>query len=151
MVPRVLRRSLALVLLLSVLPLLAQVRRGQQQEPLTREQQTQQDRARDLAEFVKANYTKSEYRIPVRDGVYLFTAVYVPKDASATNICTKSNDLGTTFTEPADYAGIAAAAGGAKPFTVRHPDEIEAALADAVKTVKEEGRCAVLDVWLPHL
>jgi uncharacterized protein len=31
-------------------------------------------------EFVKANYTKYEYRIPMRDGVKLFTAVYVPKD-----------------------------------------------------------------------
>jgi hypothetical protein len=31
---------------------------------------------------VKANYTKYEYRIPMRDGVHLFTAIYVPKDAS---------------------------------------------------------------------
>ncbi len=31
---------------------------------------------------VKANYTKYEYRIPMRDGVHLFTAVYVPKDSS---------------------------------------------------------------------
>ncbi|ABF41821.1 peptidase S15 [Candidatus Koribacter versatilis Ellin345] len=29
---------------------------------------------------VKAHYTKYEYRIPMRDGVRLFTAVYVPKD-----------------------------------------------------------------------
>ena len=33
-------------------------------------------------EFVKANYTKYEYRIPMRDGKRLFTAVYVPKDDS---------------------------------------------------------------------
>jgi putative CocE/NonD family hydrolase len=33
-------------------------------------------------EFVRANYTKFEYRIPMRDGVKLFTAVYVPKDDS---------------------------------------------------------------------
>jgi uncharacterized protein len=31
---------------------------------------------------VKAHYTKYEYRIPMRDGVHLFTSVYVPKDAS---------------------------------------------------------------------
>jgi len=31
---------------------------------------------------VKAHYTKFEYRIPMRDGVHLFTSVYVPKDAS---------------------------------------------------------------------
>lgn len=33
---------------------------------------------------VKANYTKYEYRIPMRDGVRLMTAVYVPKDQSQT-------------------------------------------------------------------
>jgi putative CocE/NonD family hydrolase len=31
---------------------------------------------------VKAHYTKYEYQIPMRDGVKLFTAVYVPKDSS---------------------------------------------------------------------
>ena len=33
-------------------------------------------------EYVKAHYTKYEYRIPMRDGIRLFTAVYVPKDNS---------------------------------------------------------------------
>jgi putative CocE/NonD family hydrolase len=31
---------------------------------------------------LRATYTKYEYRIPMRDGVRLFTAVYVPKDSS---------------------------------------------------------------------
>lgn len=31
---------------------------------------------------VKEHYTKYEFRIPMRDGVHLFTAVYVPKDSS---------------------------------------------------------------------
>ena len=35
-------------------------------------------------EAVLAGYTKYEYRIPMRDGVKLFTAVYVPKDDSQT-------------------------------------------------------------------
>jgi putative CocE/NonD family hydrolase len=35
-------------------------------------------------DYVKAHYTKFEYRIPMRDGVKLFTAVYVPKDDSRT-------------------------------------------------------------------
>jgi len=39
--------------------------------------------AQSLAE-VKANYTKYEYRIPMRDGKRLFTAVYVPKDQGQT-------------------------------------------------------------------
>jgi len=34
-------------------------------------------------EQVKAHYTKYEYRIPMRDGKRLFTAVYVPKDQGA--------------------------------------------------------------------
>ena len=33
-------------------------------------------------DYVKANYTKFEYRIPMRDGIHLFTSVYVPKDQS---------------------------------------------------------------------
>ena len=32
--------------------------------------------------YIKEHYTKYEYRIPMRDGVRLFTAVYIPKDAS---------------------------------------------------------------------
>jgi putative CocE/NonD family hydrolase len=35
-------------------------------------------------DYVKAHYTKYEYRIPMRDGKKLFTSVYVPKDASQT-------------------------------------------------------------------
>ena len=33
-------------------------------------------------ETVKANYTKHEFEIPMRDGVKLYTAVYTPKDTS---------------------------------------------------------------------
>ncbi len=33
-------------------------------------------------DYVKSHYTKYEYRIPMRDGVRLFTSVYVPKDDS---------------------------------------------------------------------
>jgi putative CocE/NonD family hydrolase len=35
----------------------------------------------EAADAVRARYTKYEYRIPMRDGVRLFTSVYVPKDA----------------------------------------------------------------------
>jgi putative CocE/NonD family hydrolase len=38
--------------------------------------------AQELADFVKANYTKYEYQVPMRDAKRLFTSVYVPKDAS---------------------------------------------------------------------
>jgi len=35
-------------------------------------------------EYVKSNYTKHESYIAMRDGVRLFTAVYIPKDHSQT-------------------------------------------------------------------
>ena len=41
------------------------------------------DTGKQLA-YTRAHYTKYEYRIPMRDGVKLFTNVYVPKDASQT-------------------------------------------------------------------
>jgi len=31
-------------------------------------------------DYVRENYTKFEYRIPMRDGIKLFTSVYIPKD-----------------------------------------------------------------------
>src|SRR3954463_3511360 len=38
----------------------------------------------ELKDYIRANYTKYEYQIPMRDGAKLFTAVYVPKDDSRT-------------------------------------------------------------------
>jgi putative CocE/NonD family hydrolase len=43
--------------------------------------QEKSDAAKEL-EYNRAHYTKYEYRIPMRDGVKLFTAVYAPKDHS---------------------------------------------------------------------
>lgn len=42
------------------------------------DQMTQQQR--ELAEYIKSNYTKREVSIPMRDGMKLFTAIYEPKD-----------------------------------------------------------------------
>ncbi len=41
-----------------------------------------QSRAEAVEYDVKEHYTKYEYGIPMRDGVHLFTSIYVPKDAS---------------------------------------------------------------------
>ncbi len=38
--------------------------------------------AQDDAAYIKANYTKHEYQIPMRDGKKLFTSVYIPNDQS---------------------------------------------------------------------
>ena len=40
--------------------------------------QGQQPQPRDAAEFFKTHYSKHEYRIPMRDGVKLYAAVYTP-------------------------------------------------------------------------
>lgn len=41
-----------------------------------------QQRPNEDSLFIRNNYQKYEYQIPMRDGTKLFTAVYVPKDAS---------------------------------------------------------------------
>ena len=43
----------------------------------------QQPPAQPEEDYVRAHYTKYEFRIPMRDGKRLFTAVYVPKETSA--------------------------------------------------------------------
>jgi putative CocE/NonD family hydrolase len=45
---------------------------------------TKSDTQTELHDYIKSHYTKYEYMIPMRDGVKLFTAVYVPKDDSQT-------------------------------------------------------------------
>ena len=44
--------------------------------------QLSQQEQRDLAEYIRNNYTKREVRIPMRDGVKLFAEVYEPKNKS---------------------------------------------------------------------
>ncbi len=63
----------------------------------------------------------------------------------------RANDIGVSFDPPPDYAGIAAAAGGALARKVTTIAEAKAALEEAMVAVKQEKRCAVIDAWLPHL
>ena len=44
--------------------------------------QTPPDKTKEQAEYTRSHYTKFDYRIPMRDGVKLFTTVYAPKDAA---------------------------------------------------------------------
>jgi hypothetical protein len=41
--------------------------------------------ARQQLEYTRAHYTKYDYRIAMRDGIRLFTTVYIPKDTSHNN------------------------------------------------------------------
>lgn len=63
----------------------------------------------------------------------------------------RANQLDTSFDPAPDYAGIATAAGGAWGRQVRDPAEIDAAIVEGLRVVREEKRCAVLDIWLDHL
>jgi len=62
----------------------------------------------------------------------------------------RADHLDTSFEPAPDYAGIAAAAGGAWGRRVKAAAEVDEALAEALRVVRDEKRCAVLDVWLPH-
>src|SRR6185503_18619452 len=53
-----------------LVPLLFAVASGRAQEPS------------ELESYIRLHYTKQEHMIPMRDGVKLFTAVYLPRDTT---------------------------------------------------------------------
>ena len=57
-------------------------------------------------------------------------------------------DVNIAFDPVPDYSGIAAAAGGSYARKVEKVEEVEAAIAEGLRVVREEKRCAVLDVVL---
>ena len=63
----------------------------------------------------------------------------------------RAKAIGVEFDPAPDHAAIAAAAGGAWARKIERPEEVEAALAEALKVVRDEKRCAVLNVQIPHL
>ena len=95
------------------------------------------------------------YRTPFLQIVYnnrgwkapKFSALAVHPDGFAS----RAEDLDLSFDPPPDYAGVAAAAGGAFARAVKRPQDVEAAIAEGLRVVLEERRCAVIDVWLSHL
>ncbi len=63
----------------------------------------------------------------------------------------RANDLDVSFDPPPDYAGIAAAAGGALALTVRRPEELAGAVAEGFRVLRAERRPVLLDVWIARL
>jgi len=47
-----------------------------------RERTEEERKAAEVRDYIRANYTKSEYLVPMRDGVRLFVSLYAPKDSS---------------------------------------------------------------------
>ncbi len=91
--------------------------------------------------FLQVVYNNRGWKAPK------FSALAVHPDGYAS----RAADIDVSFDPPPDYAAIAVAAGGAHGRTLRHPREVEDAIAEAVRIVRDEGRCAVLDAWLPPL
>lgn len=85
--------------------------------------------------FLQVIFNNKGWRAPR----YSATAVHPEGLAS------RGDDIGVSFEPPPDYAGIAAAAGGAHAERIRRPEEVVPALERAVRAVREEGRCAVVD------
>ena len=88
--------------------------------------------------FLTVVYNNGGWRAPK------FSALAVHPDGYAA----RAEDLGLTFEPAPDYGGIAAAAGGAFARKVQRPEEVDAAIAEALDAVRVEKRAAVLDVML---
>jgi acetolactate synthase-1/2/3 large subunit len=91
--------------------------------------------------FLQVVYDNGGWKAP------RFSALAVHPDGYAS----RANDIGVAFDPAPDYSAIAAASGGAHARKVERPDEVEEAVAEAVRIVREERRSAVLDVCLEHL
>ncbi len=63
-------------------------------------------------------------------------------------LAARGEDIDTSFAPAPDYAGIAAAAGGAHPERIRTAAEVKPALERALRAIREQGRAAVIDAVL---
>lgn len=91
--------------------------------------------------FLQVIYNNRGWRAPK------FSTLAVHPDGYAS----RADEIGVSLDPPPDYAGIAAAAGGAFARTVKQPEDLDSALKEALHAVRVERRCAVVDVWLPRL
>ena len=98
------------------------------------------------------HWMSRHYQTPFLHVVYNNRGWKAPKQATLSvhpdGHASRTDDLGATFDPPPDYAGIAAAAGGAFAQTLRHPSEVDPALENAMRILNTERRSVVLDVWL---
>jgi acetolactate synthase-1/2/3 large subunit len=95
--------------------------------------------------FLQVIYNNCGWKAPK------LSTLAIHPDGYASRAASRDEDIGVSFDPPPDYSGIAAAAGGAFARIVRRPEELNPALAEAMNAVRQERRCAVVDVWLAHL
>ncbi len=93
------------------------------------------------APFLQVVYNNRGWKAPK------YSALAVHPDGYAS----RADDIDVSFDPPPDYAGIAAAAGGAFVRTVKSAGDLDEAIRAALRAVREDKRSAVLDVWLPRL
>jgi acetolactate synthase I/II/III large subunit len=96
-----------------------------------------------------------QYRTPFLQVVYNNRGWKAPKYSALAvhpnGYASRAESLDTSFDPPPDYSAIAAAAGGAFARIVKRPEDVEEAIAEGLRVVREEKRCAVLDMWLAPL
>ncbi len=90
------------------------------------------------APFLTVIYNNKGWRAP------RFSAMGVHPEGHAS----RGEDIGVSFEPTPDYAGIAAAAGGAHAERVQRASEVVPALERALNAVRNEGRCAVIDAHI---
>jgi len=95
------------------------------------------------------------YQTPFLQVIYNNRGWKAPKFSTLavhpTGFASRAEDLDLSFDPPPDYSAIAAAAGGAFARVIKRPEDVEAGVAEGLRVVRAEKRCAVLDVWLAHL
>ena len=101
------------------------------------------------------HWIAGRYKTPFLHVVYNNRGWRAPKFSALSihprGFASRAADIGVAFDPPPDYAGIAAAAGGAFASIVKQPGDLDQAIEEALHAVRVEGRAAVLDVWLEHL
>jgi acetolactate synthase-1/2/3 large subunit len=85
--------------------------------------------------FLQVIYNNGGWRAP------RYGALGLHPDGAAS----RAAGLDTEFAPDPDYAGIAAAAGGAFAHAISRPEEVGPALAAALEAVRVEKRAAVID------
>jgi acetolactate synthase-1/2/3 large subunit len=86
--------------------------------------------------FLQVVFNNGGWRAP------RFSALAVHPDGYAS----RAEDIGVSFEPSPDYGGIAAASGNAFARKVEDVADLEPAIAEAIRVVREERRSAVLDV-----
>lgn len=101
------------------------------------------------------HWMAAKYRAPFLQVVYNNRGWKAPRFSTLAlhpdGYASRANDLDLSFDPPPDYSGIAAASGGAYARKVDRVEDVADAVAEGFRVVREDGRAAVLDVWLPHL